>query len=136
MGGKLPDVSGQQGGGLRQEQLPNQQMGQLPNQQINLTQYGPGASAPPPIPEPEPLSPGEFGELASKLTNNPVVVKAFKDVESDLMVSWAATTPLEREKRDSLYTELLAVRRVYAKLQQLWTTTKHKALHEQRLRVA
>lgn len=133
MAGKTPDVSGQQSVGLSQERVLAQQLGaSMLNPSVSGTQF----AAPPPIPEPEPLSPGEFGELASKLTSNPVVVKAFKDVESDLMVSWAATTPLERDKRDSLYTELLAVRRVYAKLQQLWTTTKHKALHEQRLRVA
>ena len=42
-----------------------------------------------------------MGEMAAKLLNNPIYLKAYRQVMDRMMSDWLQTSPKEREKRES-----------------------------------
>lgn len=70
-------------------------------------------------PDDEPAPLGDVhrrGDAAHRLLNDPTLAEAFKELREDLYARWLDTDPQMTDRREELYYEVHALRRVTAKL--------------------
>lgn len=70
-------------------------------------------------PDDEPAPLGDVirrGDAAHRLLNDPTLAEAFKELREDLYAEWMATDPKGAARREELYYEVYALRKITLKL--------------------